>query len=217
MFCAKHIAKSRTLESKLAHLEQEAEQLRAALEAEQQKSLAQESQLADMQREMDRCAHIYQAMMAFGDSFLEIQKSQLTIANSMKDEKQHAVQAAAESASNREAMLKISSNLRVMSHDTQDTAQNVENLSERAGQIGGIVQMIKEIADQTNLLALNAAIEAARAGEQGRGFAVVADEVRKLAERTGNATSEIADLVAHIQSETDEAREQMERWAQKSE
>ena len=92
---------------------------------------------------------------------------------------------------------------------TTETAKIVDSLSGRADQIGEIIQVIDEIADQTNLLALNAAIEAARAGEQGRGFAVVADEVRKLAERTTKATKEIADTIRAIQGDTKEASESM--------
>lgn len=97
-----------------------------------------------------------------------------------------------------------------IANQVRQTSTTVAQLGTRSEQIGAIVGTIEDIADQTNLLALNAAIEAARAGEQGRGFAVVADEVRALAERTTRATREIGDMIKAIQSETRAAVRAME-------
>ena len=97
-----------------------------------------------------------------------------------------------------------------VSNRIQESAGRIQSLGQRSQEIGDIIGVIEDIAEQTNLLALNAAIEAARAGEQGRGFAVVADEVRKLAERTGKATKEITTVIESVQQGTNEAVHSME-------
>lgn len=108
------------------------------------------------------------------------------------------------------------STIQALAEEVEVSAQKVQALALHSQSIGGVIQVISTIADQTNLLALNAAIEAARAGEQGRGFAVVADEVRTLASRTQASTEEIRGIIQQLQGATDAAVQQMQAGQQKA-
>ncbi|WP_370628337.1 methyl-accepting chemotaxis protein [Pseudomonas umsongensis] len=110
----------------------------------------------------------------------------------------------------------VLSQIELISQDMGELGQAMKYLQQGSGRIGQVVDVIKAVADQTNLLALNAAIEAARAGEQGRGFAVVADEVRALARRTQLSTSEISELVVAIQDGSESAARLMSRSYQRT-
>lgn len=110
-----------------------------------------------------------------------------------------------------EAVRRTIAGMNTIRETIQDTSKRIKRLGESSQEIGNIVELIEEIAEQTNILALNASIEASRAGEASRGFAVVADEVQKLAERSTNATKKIEVLVSTIQSDTNEAVMSMER------
>lgn len=153
---------------------------------------------------------LHQQLSTFGDSLKMVQLSLAKLAASMKQERNVSGDAASAVDCSVQAVERLDASVRLLAEKNHKTADAVLNLNERTAEIGNFVQMIRAIADQTNLLALNAAIEAARAGEAGRGFAVVADEVRKLAERTTQATSQIGSLVDAVQGETGRVKSQLE-------
>jgi methyl-accepting chemotaxis protein len=118
-----------------------------------------------------------------------------------------SARASEDAKSGGEAVARTVDGMKAISENMENTARVITGLGKRSDEIGRILEVIEEIADQTNLLALNAAIEAARAGEAGRGFAVVADEVRKLAERSVEAAKEIGEVVRQVQQDTTDAVE----------
>ncbi len=135
----------------------------------------------------------------------EFSATSMNIADNMGNTERLAQENAQQTRIGRTSMEEASSSLQQIATSLSSTAKVIDTLGQRSQEIGSIVGVITSIADQTNLLALNAAIEAARAGEQGRGFAVVADEVRSLASRTREATDEISGMIASIQQETGNA------------
>lgn len=191
------LEKQRQLLSQLAEISEHV----AAASEEISSSATEQANSAETQK--DQATQIATAMQEMSSTVLQVSEHSNKAAESSRQ--------AAETARQGGVIVEETlGKMRLIVGSVGATAKKMEELGKSSDQIGRIVGVIDDIADQTNLLALNAAIEAARAGEQGRGFAVVADEVRKLAERTTTATKEIAQMIKNIQDETKAAVGAME-------
>jgi len=213
MFSAKIKAQLQHSQHENDRLSLENQQLQQRLAQLEQEHQHMQQQLAQNKREQRTHQGVYTSLGSFGDSLNGVKNSFMNLADTLNAERDSALRAAEQSDTSRAAFERIAENLQATFQLMHTAAEQVGSLSQRAEEIGGFVQLIQEVASQTNLLALNAAIEAARAGEAGRGFAVVADEVRNLAQRTSGATEDISRLVQDIQSETRQAREIMDQGA----
>ncbi len=153
-------------------------------------------------KQSGQTVHIASAMEEMNATVIEVAKNSQQVSESARSAQSIAIKGG-------DVVSQAIVAMKDVAESTSVTADTIKRLGRSSEEIGTIVSVINDIADQTNLLALNAAIEAARAGEQGRGFAVVADEVRKLAERTTKATKEISSMIGTIQTETSKAVDAM--------
>ncbi|XZG70745.1 methyl-accepting chemotaxis protein [Chitinibacteraceae bacterium HSL-7] len=170
------------------------------------------AQISSSSRDISVAAgHQTEATSSMAAAMEELTVSINHISDNTTDTEQASKQATQLAAEGVDQVNSATSAMSTISDSVAQASTQIRSLDAKAREISSIAAVIKDIAEQTNLLALNAAIEAARAGEQGRGFAVVADEVRKLAERTSSATIDIEKMLASIQRETDSVVQVMDQ------
>jgi twitching motility protein PilJ len=173
-------------------------------------SAAQETQSTAIHL-IEASEHQAQQITDVSSAINEMAASIEQVSNSASQSSEVAKQSVSLAIQGNSAVKKSINGMDTIREQIQETSKRIKRLGESSQQIGDIVELINDIAEQTNILSLNAAIQAAMAGEAGRGFAVVADEVQRLAERSSNATRQIDALVKTIQSDTSEAINSMER------
>ncbi|WP_416350712.1 methyl-accepting chemotaxis protein [Pseudomonas sp. CCI1.2] len=195
------------LRDTLNHISGSATQLASA--AEELNTVTDESArgLAQQNKEIEQAATAVNQMTTAVE---EVARNAVSTSDASKD-------ATTSASDGRELVMETVGAIERMSGDVQSTAELIGNLANESRDIGKVLDVIRGLADQTNLLALNAAIEAARAGEAGRGFAVVADEVRALAHRTQQSTSEIERMIGSIQGGTEQAVNSMRNSTERAE
>lgn len=163
--------------------------------------------VGSLQKEVRQLEKFSQSLIDASSSLEEISQSSETINENMSNISHISSTNKEYALKGKDKIYEVEKSIEALATSAENTSSELKELEEKIGHIDDILKVINEIADQTNLLALNAAIEAARAGEAGRGFSIVADEIRKLAEQTSQATSEIAEMVKSIKNSTRNAVE----------